>query len=47
MEINLNFYFDTYFVGNIAKWRISKRVFQESKARQNFRKTYLSPDTHT
>ena len=26
------------FVGNKAKGRISKRVFQESKARQNFRK---------
>ena len=26
-------------VGNKAKGRISKRVFQESKARQNFRKT--------
>ena len=26
------------FVGNNAKGRISKRVFQESKARQNFRK---------
>ena len=27
------------FVGNKAKGRISKWVFQESKARQNFRKT--------
>ena len=31
-----------YFVGNKAKGRISKRVFQESKARQNFRKTNIS-----
>ena len=30
------------FVGNKAKERISKRVFQESKARQNFRKTNIS-----
>ena len=30
------------FVGNKAKGRISKRVFQESKARQNFRKTNIS-----
>ena len=31
-------------VGNKAKGRISKRVFQESKARQNFRKkTFLTP----
>ena len=29
----------SYIVGNKAKGRISKRVFQESKARQNFRKT--------
>ena len=28
--------------GNKAKGRISKRVFQESKARQNFRKTNIS-----
>ena len=33
---------DLYFVGNKAKGRISKRVFQESKARQNFRKTNIS-----
>ena len=32
----------TDFVGNKAKGRISKRVFQESKARQNFRKTNIS-----
>ena len=31
-----------YIVGNEAKGRISKRVFQESKARQNFRKTNIS-----
>ena len=30
------------FVGNKAKGRISKRVFQESKAPQNFRKTSIS-----
>ena len=30
------------FVGNTAKGQISKRVFQESKARQNFRKTNIS-----
>ena len=30
------------FVANKAKGRISKRVFQESKARQNFRKTNIS-----
>ena len=35
-----------YFVGNKAKGRISKRVFQESKGRQNFRKKhFLLPDT--
>ena len=28
-----------YIVGNKAKGRISKRVFQETIARQNFRKT--------
>ena len=28
-------------VGNKAKGRISKRVFQESKARQNFRNCFL------
>ena len=31
-----------YFVGNKAKWWISKRVFQENKARQIFRKTNIS-----
>ena len=31
-----------HFVGNKAKGRISKRAFQESKARQNFRKTNIS-----
>ena len=30
------------FVGNKAKGQISKRVFQECKARQNFRKTNIS-----
>ena len=29
-------------VGNKAKGRMSKRAFQESKARQNFRKTNIS-----
>ena len=29
-------------VGNKTKGRISKQVFQESKARQNFRKTNIS-----
>ena len=32
----------TQFVGNKAKSRISKRVFQESKARQIFEKTIIS-----
>ena len=31
-----------YFVGNTAKGRISKRVFQENKARQIFQKTNIS-----
>ena len=31
-----------YFVGNKAKGRISKRVFQENKARQISRKTNIS-----
>ena len=36
------------FVGNKAKGRISKRVFQENKACQIFRKTNISyPNTHT
>ena len=30
------------FVGNKAKQRISKRVFQENKGRQIFRKTNIS-----
>ena len=34
--------FNPEIVGNKAKGRISKRVFQESKARQNFRKTNIS-----
>ena len=34
---------DVYqFIDNKAKGRISKRVFEESKARQNFRKTNIS-----
>ena len=38
-----------YFVGNKAKGRFSKRVFQENQARQISRKTNISypPDTHT
>ena len=35
-------YVKTEFVGNKAKGRILKRVFQESKACQNFRKTNIS-----
>ena len=37
------------FVGHKAKGRISKRVFQECKTRQNFWETNLSypPDKHT
>ena len=31
-----------FFVGNKTKGRISKRVFQENKARQIFRKTNIS-----
>ena len=38
---NFNIILDV-FVGNKDKGRISKRVFQESKARQNFRKTNIS-----
>ena len=36
-------------VGNKAKKGISKRVFQENKVRQIFRKNkhFLPPDTHT
>ena len=30
-----------YYVGNKVQGRILKRVFQESKARQNFRKTNI------
>ena len=33
---------NSHFVGNKTKGRISKRVFQESKARQIFRKTNIS-----
>ena len=42
-------YHKEVFVGNKAKGRISKRVFQENKARQIFRKNehFLPPDTHT
>ena len=40
---------ESLFAGNKAKERISKRVFQENKARQIFRKTniFLLSDTHT
>ena len=34
-------YFWAYTVGNKAKGRISKRVFQENKRRQIFRKTNI------
>ena len=33
---------EQYFVGNKAKGRILKRVLQENKARQIFRKTNIS-----
>ena len=38
----------SYINSNNAKGRISKRVFQENKARQIFRKKkhFLAPDTH-
>ena len=40
--LRLNFELqDNQFVGNKAKGRISKRVFQENKARQIFRKTNI------
>ena len=45
-----NFKKNDEVVGNKAKGGISKRVFQESKGRQNFRKTnifYLLIRTHT
>ena len=32
----------SHYVGSKAKGRISKRVFQENKARQIFRKTNIS-----
>ena len=35
-------HFKEYYVGNKAKGRISKRVFQENKARQIFKKTNIS-----
>ena len=37
-----NTYGQLLLVGNKAKERISKRMFQENKARQNFRKTNIS-----
>ena len=43
MKIKITaWHYNVNFVGNKAKGRISKRVFQESKARQNFRKTNIS-----
>ena len=41
MDVQLLLMFIDEIVGNKAKGRISKRVFQESKARQNFRKTNI------
>ena len=40
-NINILVISEIKFIGNKAKGRISKRVFQESKARQNFRKTNI------
>ena len=39
---SIDFKHITKLVGNKAKGRISKRVFQENKARQIFRKTNIS-----
>ena len=46
--INFEVCVKVHYVGNKAKERISKRVFQENKARQIFRKNehFLPPDTH-
>ena len=41
-EVGVTFKDFPYFVGNKAKGRISKRVFQENKTRQIFRKTNIS-----
>ena len=45
-KISINDFRRCGFVGNKAKGRISKRVFQESKIRQNFRNTNISYHTH-
>ena len=42
VQIFIGISFKTEFVGNKAKGRISKRVFQENKARQILRKTIIS-----
>ena len=46
--VNLNLV-DLKLVGNKAKWQISKRLLQENKACQIFRKNehFLPPDIHT
>ena len=40
--INLSLLYNVRIVGNKAKGRISKRIFQENKAHQIFRKTNIS-----
>ena len=42
-------FFIDYFVGNKAKGRISRRVFQENKLQPNFPENehFLPPDMHT
>ena len=42
LDINSHFLIICLFVGNMAKGGISKRLFQENKARQIFRKTNFS-----
>ena len=42
LDINSHFLIICLFVGNMAKGRILKRVFQENKAPQIFRKTNFS-----
>ena len=43
MTSNKSFHVDRgWIVGNKAEWRFSKRVFQENKARQIFRKMKIS-----
>ena len=42
VSVDIVTFFNTkYFVGNKAEGRISKRVFQENKVRQIFRKTNI------